>query len=117
MKRVIAPIAEAAMYCVRGLGRKKWKTHERAWNLMVLYCVTPPVTPKWEQEKWMPGRGFTEAKPRKCIACGRVHVTSEECGREGSEREFRTAVPRRHDGYSLQRAENMGCFQDSDNWS
>lgn len=117
MSRSIAPVAEAAFYCLRRLGMKRWKDHIRAFDLMMRYCVTPPVTPVWEQEKWMPGRGYDTPVARKCIACGRTHITSEDCGREAPERVFRTAIPRRHDGYSLQRAENMGCFQESDNWS
>lgn len=117
MARSIAPVAEAALYCLIRLGMKRWKDHVRAFDLMRRYCVTPPVTPVWEQPRQEFGRGYTTPVARQCIACGRTHITSEECGREGSERVFRSAVPRRHDGYSLQRAANMGCFQDSDNWS
>lgn len=116
MGRSIAPVAEAARYCLRGLGLKKWKSHVRSFDLMLMYCVTPPVTPKWEPERWVPGSGFDEPRPKLCIACGRVHITSKDCGRERPEKQFRSAVPRNHDGYTLQRAANMGCFSESDNW-
>lgn len=112
----IAPIADAVWYCLRGMGLKKWKPHVRSFEVMLQYCVTPPVTPKWKQERY-PYSGSGPVRPRLCIVCGRLHVTSQDCGRERPEIEFRTSIQRQHDGYSLQRAANMGCFQDSDNWS
>lgn len=116
MSEDIAPVAAAVRFCLRGMGRKRWLPWERSFDVMRQYCVTPPVTPLWKQEKWMPGKGYTQPRPKLCIACGRTHITSEDCGREEPERMRRTAVPRRHDGYSLQRAANMGCFSESDNW-
>lgn len=113
----IAPVAEAARYCLRGMGRKRWKPHERSFDLFVAYCVTPPATPHWRPSFREHLRGpCIPSRPKKCIACGRTHITSEDCGAERPETTFRNSMPRRHDGYTLQRAANMGCFADSDNW-
>lgn len=54
--------------------------------------------------------------PKRCVACGKHHKTSDICGREEPEHQYRDCVPRRHDGYSLERAKNMGMFEDVDNW-
>jgi hypothetical protein len=57
---------------------KLWLTFEVA----IRYCGVPPVLPSRPEP---PNTDADEPTPRHeelCIVCGRVHVTSEHCGRQ-----------------------------------
>lgn len=110
---------EAVLHVLASSGKSPaaYHSYRRPMWYFTRYCLTPPVYPTWVQprDKYR-NRGGTTPVPRLCIACGKVHITSEDCGRERPEPTRRTSVPRRHDGYTLQQARNMGLLDDVDNW-
>lgn len=91
----------------------------RSWDWFCWYCVTPPVIPPWEYDPQTRATNealakWGEVRPERCIVCGKVHITSEDCGREPPERKTQNEKEgfRQDDGYKLQAAENMGLFDD-----
>jgi len=78
------------------------------------YCVIPPVYPTFSRGPHHPvlRHPFSSGIQEPCIVCGKIHNTSEDCGREPRERRMRDATVRRDDGYKLIQAKNMGMFDD-----
>ena len=120
----------SALYCVHSMAEAKGKkgrylAYRRPFDEHCDYCLTPPITPpinfralSWNSPLSKREGGETIGlvpKPRLCIVCGRVHITSQDCPiPEPHEVHHRDSVPRRHDGYTLQRARNMGVITDED---
>ena len=100
------------------------KFTSRLFHAATKYAITPPIFPPGPLRVWA---GVTKycyspnpqaltwrtALPRKCIACGRIHVTSEDCPiPEPPEVVERGVHTRPDNGYKLLQAAGMGCFDD-----
>lgn len=85
----------------------------------VKYCGVPPVIPYFDIEALYKllrkGYGEVELKERMCIVCGKIHLTSQPCGKEPSERKSIDEYELdkfNHYGHKLSIAKSMGFFED-----
>jgi len=85
--------------------------------------ITPPAIPKPSDEEWYGYHHFkywqnqSYPLPHKqaCIACGKTHVTSEDCGKPEPRVPSRGTAEMGQNmaiGYRLARAEGMGYFNE-----
>ena len=107
-------------YFVQSLPTPRHRPRFR-FELAVMFCGVPPVIPPFDpvkanQEHWRKhGTSHVRLGAETCIVCGKVHVTSETCGREPIERKEqneRELGGQPHYGHKLAVARDMGFFSD-----